>query len=70
MRKFSLLAVAAAAAMGAGTASAAIDFEGVATGTYSSVTDGGVTFEFNGGTDLFDVTPADPGYRLSGEGLL
>ena len=71
MRKFSLLAVAAAAAMGAGTASAAtIDFESVAAGVYSSVTDSGVTFEFNGGTGLFDVTPADPGYPISGQALI
>ncbi len=70
MRKFSLLAVAAAAAMGAGTASAAIDFEGVATGTYSSVTDGGVTFEFIAGTGLFDVVDASPGSPISGHSLI
>lgn len=71
MRKLSILAVAAAAAMTAGTASAGfIDFESVPTGTYSSVTDSGVTFTFTAGSGLFDVVSASPGAPISGQALI
>lgn len=67
-----ILALAAAAALAAGSASAAvIDFESVATGTYSSVTDSGVTFTFTAGTGMFDVTPSgSPGSPISGNALI
>lgn len=71
MFKLSRFALAAAAAIAAGSASAAvIDFESVATGTYSSVTDSGVTFTFTTGSGLFDVGFASPGAPISGNNLI
>lgn len=68
----SVLALAAAAALAAGSASAAvIDFESVATGTYSSLTTGGVTFTFTAGTGTFDVIASgSPGAPIAGNALL
>lgn len=68
----STLALAAAAALAAGSASAAvIDFESVLTGTVSSVTDSGVTFTFTAGTGLFDVVDSgSPGWPISGNSLI
>jgi hypothetical protein len=58
-------------AISAGAASAAlIDFESVATGTYSSVTTGGVTFTFTAGTGLFNVDNQTPGPPISGHNLI
>ena len=71
MFKLSRVALAAAAAIAAGSASAGvIDFESVATGTYSSVTDSGVTFTFTTGSGLFDVGSASPGAPISGNNLI
>lgn len=71
MNKLSVLAFAAATALGAGAASAAtIDFESIASGTYSSVTDSGVTFTFTAGSGLFDVGSASPGFPISGQSLI
>ena len=68
----STLALAAAAALAASSASAAtIDFESVPTGTYSSVTDSGVTFTFTAGTGMFDVVNSgSPGWPISGNALI
>lgn len=68
----SVLALAAAAALAAGSASAAvIDFESVATGTYSSLTTGGVTFTFTAGTGAFEVVASgSPGAPIAGNALL
>ncbi len=70
MRLTSMYALAAAAALACGSASAAIDFESEATGTYSSLTTGGVTFTFTDGDGLFDVVSSgSPGAPISGNAL-
>lgn len=72
MRKIVVRAIAAAAVLVLGAATAGvIDFESVPVGTYSSVTDQGVTFTFSGGTGTFDVTPSgSPGWPISGNALI
>lgn len=71
MRKIIVRAIAAAAVLASGAATAGvIDFNAVPAGTYSSVTEQGVTFTFTGGTGMFDVTPADPGWPISGNALI
>ena len=58
MRKIAVRAIAAAAVLVSGAATAGvIDFESVPAGTYSSVTDQGVTFTFSGGTGTFELFP-------------
>lgn len=66
------LALAAAAALAAGSASATvIDFESVAAGTYSSLTTGGVTFTFTADTGTFEVVASgSPGAPIAGNALL
>jgi len=72
MSKMALSAIAAAAVFASGAATAGvIDFESVSTGTYSSVTDQGVTFTYLGGTGDFDVTASgSPGWPISGNALI
>lgn len=71
-KRASILALAAAAALAAGSASAAtIDFESVASGVYSSLTISGVTFTFTGGTGQFNVIDSgSPGWPIAGQSLL
>lgn len=70
MRAFVVGAIAAAAVLASGAASASvIDFDSVPTGIHSSVTDQGVTFTFTDGTGKFDVTSASPGWPISGNAL-
>lgn len=66
------LALALAIALGtSGSAMATtIDFEGTATGSYSSLTYGSVTISFLGGNGVFQVGNATPGAPISGHNLI
>ncbi len=47
-----------------------IDFESVATGVYSTLTIGAVTFTYTGGSGTFNVSNGTPGAPISGNNLI
>ena len=71
MRKLSLVAIASMALLAGGAATAGTStFEDVATGVYSSVVSGGVTYTFTAGTGMFNVDSQSPGAPISAHNLI
>lgn len=71
MKLTTLLSMSALALAASGAASAAtIDFNSTPVGTYSSLTDGTATITYTGGTGLFQVVDADPGWPIDGRAII
>ena len=68
--KKTLIALAAALGLAGSATATTIDFEGTATGTYTSLNYGPVTISFLDGSGVFNVDDATPGPPISGHSLI